>query len=381
MTEFGYTAMCEQTPVRQLVSDLAAAEQAGFDFSVMSDHYFPWIEEQGHSGYAWSVLGAAAQATVQMPLMTFVTCPTFRYHPAIVAQKAATTGILSGGRFTLGLPARDTPVPIGIAVCGPESIQLASDYGDAMIATEPDSDLVSQYARAGGGVRPRYGQLPLCYGPDEAVCRARARELWRWALPGWHVMAELPDERSFAAASEQVTEDDVAGLVPCGPDTARRVEAARQWVEAGFTHLALAQVGADQQAGFIKWAESEFLPAGPRADGRRRGSRRGHHPPAGRGPGRVQHLLRHCWMCRRGLFAQYETTQVKGQGKGAARFGAGRCRSAASTAARSTHPSPPPGGGAAGLRGLPRQGRRLHQGHPPALSTIQPATTGFTRRS
>lgn len=105
MTEFGYTAMCEQTPVRQLVSDLIAAEEAGFGFSVMSDHYFPWIEEQGHSGYCWSVLGAAAQATSRLPLMTFVTCPTFRYHPAVVAQKAATMGVLSGGRFTLGLGA------------------------------------------------------------------------------------------------------------------------------------------------------------------------------------------------------------------------------------------------------------------------------------
>jgi alkanesulfonate monooxygenase SsuD/methylene tetrahydromethanopterin reductase-like flavin-dependent oxidoreductase (luciferase family) len=63
MTQFGYTALCEQTPVRQLVTDLQAAEQAGFDFSVMSDHYFPWLEDQGHSGYTWAVLGAAAQAT------------------------------------------------------------------------------------------------------------------------------------------------------------------------------------------------------------------------------------------------------------------------------------------------------------------------------
>jgi G6PDH family F420-dependent oxidoreductase len=103
MTQFGYTAMCEQTPVRQLVGDLVAAEEAGFDFSVMSDHYFPWIEDQGHSGYAWSILGAAAQATHRLPLMTIVTCPSFRYHPAVVAQKAATMGVLSGGRFTLGL--------------------------------------------------------------------------------------------------------------------------------------------------------------------------------------------------------------------------------------------------------------------------------------
>ena len=105
MTQFGYTAMGEQTPARQLITDLVAAEAAGFDFSVTSDHYFPWLEEQGHSPNAWAVLGAAAQATERLPLMTFVTCPTFRYHPAVVAQQAATVGVLSGGRFTLGLGA------------------------------------------------------------------------------------------------------------------------------------------------------------------------------------------------------------------------------------------------------------------------------------
>src|SRR5258707_6494555 len=105
MTEFGFTAMCEQTPVRQLVSDLQAAEQAGFDFSVISDHYFPWLEDQGHSGYTWAVLGAAAQVTGRLPLMTMVTCPTFRYHTAVVAQKPATVGVLSDGRLTLGLVA------------------------------------------------------------------------------------------------------------------------------------------------------------------------------------------------------------------------------------------------------------------------------------
>jgi G6PDH family F420-dependent oxidoreductase len=90
--QLGYTMLCEQTPPKQLVSDLARAEEIGFDFSVISDHYFPWLEEQGHSPYAWSVLGAAAQASSQIGLMTFVTCPTMRYHPAVVAQKAATMG-------------------------------------------------------------------------------------------------------------------------------------------------------------------------------------------------------------------------------------------------------------------------------------------------
>jgi G6PDH family F420-dependent oxidoreductase len=309
--------MCEQTPVRQLVTDLVAAEQAGFDFSVMSDHYSPWIEEQGHSGYAWSVLGAAAQATEHLPLMTFVTCPTFRYHPAVVAQKAATVSVLSGGRFTLGLGAGenlnehvigggwpspglrhqrlseavqiirelfgggyvsfhgkhfdvdraklydlpDSPVPIGIAVSGPESISLAADQADAMIATEPDGSLVGRFNRAGGSGRPKYGQLPVCYDGDEGAARKRARELWRWATSGWPVMSELPSPRGFDAASSHITEDDVAELVPCGPDIARHVTAARKFTEAGFTHLALVQVGGDQQDKFMTWAANELLPA------------------------------------------------------------------------------------------------------------------------
>src|SRR3977135_2262276 len=105
MTEFGYTMMCEQSGPRELVADLVAAEEAGFDFSVISDHYQPWLSSQGHSPYAWSVLGAATQATRRIPLMTYVTCPILRYHPVVIAQKAATVQVLSGNRFRLGLGA------------------------------------------------------------------------------------------------------------------------------------------------------------------------------------------------------------------------------------------------------------------------------------
>ena len=105
MTLIGYTMMCEQAGPKQLVRDVVLAEEAGFDFAVISDHYFPWLDSQGHAPYAWSVLGAAAQATDRIPLMTYVTCPIRRYHPAVVAQKAATMQLLSDGRFTLGLGA------------------------------------------------------------------------------------------------------------------------------------------------------------------------------------------------------------------------------------------------------------------------------------
>jgi G6PDH family F420-dependent oxidoreductase len=317
MTEFGYTAMCEQTPVKQLVSDLVDAEAAGFDFSVMSDHYFPWIEEQGHSGYAWSVLGAAAQATRRLPLMTFVTCPTTRYHPAVVAQKAATMGVLSDGRFSLGLgsgenlnehvigqgwPMReerqeklsealdiiralfsgeytsyqgrhfrvakaklfdlpDRPPAIHVAASGPVSVRTAAQKGDGLISVEPLGDLVQAFDAAAGPGKPKFGQLPISYDTDADTARARARKLWRWGVGGWKVNAELPDPEAFDAYSATVTEDDITSAVSCGPDVETHVEAVKKYVDAGFTHVALVAVGADQQGKFMSWASKELLPA------------------------------------------------------------------------------------------------------------------------
>src|SRR3954452_12534766 len=101
--QLGYTLMTEQSSPTNLVSYAVRAEELGFDFAVSSDHYFPWLDEMGHAPNAWVTLGAVAQATETLPLMTYVTTPTFRYHPAVVAQQAATLQIISGGRFTLGL--------------------------------------------------------------------------------------------------------------------------------------------------------------------------------------------------------------------------------------------------------------------------------------
>jgi hypothetical protein len=207
MTKYGYTLMTEQSGPRDIVRYSAAAEQAGFDFEVMSDHYFPWLVEQGHAGYAWSMLGAVTQVTERVELMTYVTSPIMRYHPAVVAQKAATIGVLSEGRFTLGLgagenlnehvvgegwpPANvrherleeaveiisalfdggyvnyvgrhyrvdsakvwDLPeqrVPIGVAVSGDQSISKFAPMADHLIAVEPEADLVSKWDQAAGG--------------------------------------------------------------------------------------------------------------------------------------------------------------------------------------------------------------------------------------
>lgn len=317
MTKFGYTLMCEQSDPRQLVADAQRAEVAGFPFAVISDHYFPWLEEQGHSPYAWSVLGAVAQATERIQLMTYVTCPIQRYHPAVVAQKASTVQILTDGRFSLGLGAgenlnehvtgggwplanvrherlseavtiirrlldgetvnfrgehyhvdsarlwdrHDTPVPIGVAVSGAQSCRLAGELADFMIAVEPRSELGEMFGAAGGAGKARVGQLPVCFDRDRDAAIQRAHQQFRWFGGGWKVNAELPGPAAFAAASQFVRPEDVAAAIPCGSDPSDFIKAVQPFVDAGFTHLALVQVGADSQAPFVEWAAQELLPA------------------------------------------------------------------------------------------------------------------------
>src|SRR3954452_13824425 len=105
MTRYGFSLMCELHDPRALVEQAKRAEAAGFDFVTISDHFHPWLYSHGHSPYAWSVLGAVAATTERLRMISYVTAPIIRYHPAIVAQKAATMGALSGGRFELGLGA------------------------------------------------------------------------------------------------------------------------------------------------------------------------------------------------------------------------------------------------------------------------------------
>jgi G6PDH family F420-dependent oxidoreductase len=316
MTAIGYSMLCEQAAPDQLVRDLRSAERAGFDFSVISDHYAPWLSSQGHSGYAWSILGAAAQATERIPLMTLVTCPIFRYHPAVVAQKAATVQILSGGRFRLGLGAGEnlnehivgrgwpmagvrhemlaeavevisalfdggnvthrgrhfdveqaklwdlpeTRVPIGLAVSGKRSCALAGEKADLMISTEPRRELGEMFDAAGGKGRPRLGQIALAYDRDRDAAVRRAHEQFRWFGLGWPVMTELTGPTAFDAATSSVTPDEVAEQLPCGPDVDEHVQKIKPFVDAGFDEIALIQIGPEQEE-FCAWAERELLPA------------------------------------------------------------------------------------------------------------------------
>jgi G6PDH family F420-dependent oxidoreductase len=318
VTAFGYTMMCEQSGPKELVDDLRRAEEAGFDFSVISDHYQPWLDAQGHSPYAWSVLGAAAHATERISLMTYVTCPILRYHPAVVAQKAATMQILSDNRFRLGLGAGenlnehvvgkrwpavgvrhemlaealdiiaglfdgegtvnfrgkhfdvesarlwDLPeerVPIGIAVSGPESCRMAGRKAEVMIATEPRAELGEMFDAAGGAGKPRVGQIAVAYDENRGDAIRRAHEQFRWFGLGWKVNTELPNPDAFEQATRSVTAEHVAAELPCGPDVEEHVEKIKPFLDAGFTEVAIVQIGGETQTQFMSWAERELLPA------------------------------------------------------------------------------------------------------------------------
>jgi G6PDH family F420-dependent oxidoreductase len=317
MTSFGYTLMCEHAGPRELVRDAAHAERAGFDFEVISDHYSPWLDSQGHAPNAWATLGAVAQATHRVELMTYVTCPTVRYHPAVVAQQAATVGLLSDGRFTLGLGAGENlnehvvargwppanirhemlieaveiiaalfggdyvnyrgqhfsvdsaklwdvaaePPPIGIAVSGADSCRLAGRLADAMIAVEPDPKLGEQFDAAGGAGKRRIGQVPISWDPSRPAAIERAHDQFRWFGGGWKVNSEIPGPAGFDAASQFVREDDVAESISCGPDVGEHVKSVRKFIDAGFTDIAVVQIGGETQPAFLDWAEAELLPA------------------------------------------------------------------------------------------------------------------------
>jgi G6PDH family F420-dependent oxidoreductase len=310
--------MCEQRGPRELVADAVAAEQAGFDFEVISDHYFPWLDAQGHAPNAWAVLGAVATATQRVPLMTYVTAPILRYHPVVVAQQAATVALLAGDdRFVLGLgagenlnehvvgrgwpPANvrhemlgeavdiisrlldggyvstngqhfrvdsaklwDVPaarVPIAVAISGSQSVETFAPVADAMVAVEPEESLVRGFDEAAGVVLPKIGQQPISWGPDREAAVSRAHEQFRWFAGGWKVNAELPGTAAFAAATQFVRPDDVAEAIACGPDVAAHVRAVRPFVEAGFTHVAIVQIDGETQPDFLSFAARQLLPA------------------------------------------------------------------------------------------------------------------------
>lgn len=313
--------MTEQSGPKELVRYAVTAEQAGFDFEVCSDHFSPWLTSQGHAPNAWAVLGAVAAMTERVGLYSFVTCPTIRYHPAVVAQQAATVQILADGRFTLGLgsgenlnehvvgagwpaaPRRldmlaeaikiirellggdlvdfhgdyfsvdsariwdlpDQPVEIGVSITGDRTIDTLGVLADHLINTSPDGAVVESWQRVrqpmGLPEGKVIGQLPICWDPNRDAAIARAHDQFRWFAGGWSVNADLPTPAGFAGATQFVRRQDVAEAIPCGPDLDPIVAAVAEYTKAGFTDVALIQIGGDSQEQFFAEAAGPLLAA------------------------------------------------------------------------------------------------------------------------
>jgi coenzyme F420-dependent glucose-6-phosphate dehydrogenase len=279
----GYSLSTEEHGPSELVGFARRAEEVGFDYLSISDHFHPWIDAQGSSPFVWTVIGGIAEATERIPLGTGVTCPTWRYHPAVVAQMAATAAAMLPGRFTLGvgtgenlnehvvgacwpawvdtarlytLPAE--PPPIAVAAGGPRAAELAGRIGDGLVNYSPDPNVVRGFEEA-GGTGPRYVQFSVCWAENEAEARATAHRICpNVALQG-ELGNQLPHPKHYEQAVATVTEDDVAEVIVCGPDPQRHAHGIQKCLDAGYDHVHVYQVGPDQE-GFFRFYEREVLP-------------------------------------------------------------------------------------------------------------------------
>ncbi len=313
--ELGYAISSEEHPPLDLVDHAVRAEEAGFGFALISDHFHPWIDRQGSSPFVWGVIGGIAARTERMRLGTGVTCPMIRMQPAIVAQAAATAAAMLPGRFFLGVgtgenlnehvlgdrwpPADmrrdmleeavlvirdlwsgeltthrgthytvegarlytvpDEPIEVMVAAGGTKSAELAGRIGDGFVGTSPERELLETFEDAGGAGKPRFGQLTVSWAESEEEARRTAYEIWPNAALKSPLSQELALPAHFEAAAGMVTEDDVAEMVVCGPDPERHAAAIDEFADAGYDHVYVHQVGPDQE-GFIRFAERELLP-------------------------------------------------------------------------------------------------------------------------
>ncbi len=315
---FGYALSSEEHRPSALVANARRAEEAGFEFAMVSDHFHPWIDRQGQSPFVWSVLGGIATATTRLRVGTGVTALSVRIHPAILAQAAATVADMLPGRFWFGVgtgenlnehifgdpwPEHEQRLamlveaidltrrlwtgelvshhgefydvvrariytvpeqlpPILVAASGPETAEAAGRVADGLIATGPEKELLTAFAKGRGRKRsdaPRVGQVTVCWAKDEASGRKTALDWWPTAAIAGDSGQELPLPSSFEALAKLVTEDAIAEQIPCGPEPAVHLAKIQAYLDAGFDHVYLHQVGPDQE-GFLRFAERELLP-------------------------------------------------------------------------------------------------------------------------
>jgi len=313
--QFGYKLSSEEFAANDLVRQARMAEERGFTFALISDHYHPWIDRQGQSPFVWSVLGGVAQATSKLVVGTGVTCPSVRIHPAIVAQAAATVATMMPGRFFLGVgtgenlnehivaqgwPEVDVrqdwlaeaievirllwtgelqsyhgkhfevenarvysipqePPPLLVAAAGEKSAQLAARLGDGLVATQPSKETVEAFRSAGGSGKPCYAEVTVCFDRDRKRAEEIALEIWPNAGLPSPLSQELPLPLHFEKAAKLVTREKIAEEIPCGPDPEKHVRAIREYIDAGYDHLCIHQIGPKQEE-FLEFYAGEILP-------------------------------------------------------------------------------------------------------------------------
>jgi G6PDH family F420-dependent oxidoreductase len=322
----GLHLSAEEHPPALLIATARRAEEAGFDFLTISDHFHPWTRAQGESAFVWGVLGAIAQVTQRIPVGTAVTCPTVRMHPAIVAHAAATAAAMLPGRFFLGVgtgerlnesvlgdpwpsaPVRremleeavgimralwtgevlrshrgrhytveharlftlpETPPPIVVSGFGPQSARLAGRVGDGYMHVAPEAELVQAFRDAGGAGKPCYAKLDTCVAADDAEARRIAFATWPTAGLQGEVGQQLPTPEHFEQAVAPVREEDVAEAILCSGDPGEHLAAIRELADAGFDHVVVQQCGRDQERFIALYAEAVLPRVGEAAAARR----------------------------------------------------------------------------------------------------------------
>jgi coenzyme F420-dependent glucose-6-phosphate dehydrogenase len=315
VVSFGYTLSSEEHGPRDLVRNAQRAEEAGFDFVSVSDHFHPWVSAQGHSPFVWSVLGGIAATTERLQVGVGVTCPTVRIHPAVLAQATATTALLFEGRFFWGVgsgealnehilghrwpppPVRlamleeavdvirqlwtgetvdhrgdfyevdnarlfdppDQPPPVIVSAFGPKAVELAARIGDGYWGTSPQGELIDRFHES-GGTGPRYAQIDICWATDAQSARKTVHEIWPNGGISGQLSQDLPTWSHFEEAASMVTEDMATEHVPCGPDVGPILDSVRSYLDAGYDHLYFHQIGPDQ-TGFLDFWTTDLQPA------------------------------------------------------------------------------------------------------------------------
>lgn len=307
--------MSEEHHPSDLVRYAQRAEEVGFTFASISDHYHPWLSQQGNSSFVWTVLGAVAQATTTLQLGTGVTCPIMRIHPAILAQAAATAAAMLPGRFFFGVgtgenlnehilgqhwPPHDVRLEmleeaiyiirllwqgqqtsyrgnyftvenahlytlpeespsIMVAGGGSNAAKLAGRVGDGLVSTAPKETVVEAFEASGGTDKPRYGQLTVCWHEDQKEAEEIAYKVWANTGITGELKMELPTVAHFEQAVKMVGQADIAEKVICGPDPEQHLKGIKTFVEAGFDHVYIHQIGPHQE-GFFRFYEQEIIP-------------------------------------------------------------------------------------------------------------------------